>query len=316
MSETKVQLGRRLFYDRRLSVNGTQSCATCHRQELAFTDGRAVSTGATGEPHSRGALSLVNVAYYGALTWSDPGLRKLEQQALVPLFGKHPVELGLAGPEDIALEMLRRDPNYSKLFPTAFPNSGDPFTFGNVAKALAAFERTIISARSPYDRYHSGGEKDAISESAKRGEVLFFSDPPAGCYRCHGGFTFSDAAEDQGRPAPFHNTALYELYPAPNRGVFEHTGRAADLGKFRAPSLRNVALTAPYMHDGSIATLAEVVDHYAAGGRAYGNPNRDPRMRPLALTAQNKADLVAFLKSLTDTAVVTDPRFSDPFGAR
>jgi cytochrome c peroxidase len=316
MSETKVQLGRRLFYDRRLSVNGTQSCATCHRQELAFTDGRAVSAGVTGEPHSRGALSLVNVAYYAALTWSDPALRTLEQQALIPLFGEHPVELGLAGRKDTTLETLRADPVYSKLFPAAFPKASDAFTVANVAKALAAFERTIISARSPYDRYHSGGEKDAISESAKRGEVLFFSDPPAGCYRCHGGFTFSDAAADQGHPAPFHNTALYELYPAPNRGVFEHTGRPADLGKFRAPSLRNVALTAPYMHDGSIATLAQVVDHYAAGGRAHGNPNRDPRMQPLPLTAQNKADLVAFLESLTDAEVATDPRFSDPFRAR
>jgi cytochrome c peroxidase len=316
MSEAKVQLGRRLFYDRQLSVNGTQSCATCHRQEMAFTDGRAVSGGATGETHSRGALSLVNVAYYAVLTWSDPDLRTLEQQALIPLLGKHPVELGLSGREGAALETLRGDPVYSKLFSSAFPKAGDAFTVANVAKALAAFERTIISARSPYDRYHSGGEKNAISESAKRGEVLFFSDPPAGCYRCHGGFTFSDAAEDQRRPAPFHNTALYDPYTAPNFGIFEHTRRIADLGKFRAPSLRNVALTAPYMHDGSIATLAEVVDHYAAGGRAHGNPNRDPRMRPLLLTAQNRADLVAFLESLTDTEVVTDPRFSDPFSAR
>jgi cytochrome c peroxidase len=319
MSEAKVQLGRHLFYDRRLSVNGTQSCATCHRQELAFTDGRAVSAGATGESHSRGAMSLVNVAYYSALTWSDPGLRTLEQQALVPLLGEHPVELGLAGREGAALETLRGDPVYSKLFPAAFPKGGDAFTFVNVAKALATFERAIISARSPYDRYHSGGEKDAISESAKRGEVLFFSDPPTGCYRCHGGFTFSDAVEYQGRPAgavPFHNTALYDPYPAPNLGIFEHTGRVTDSGKFRAPSLRNVALTRPYMHDGSIATLAEVVDHYEAGGRAHGNPNRDFRMRPLTLTARNKADLVAFLQSLTDREVLTDPRFSDPLNSR
>jgi cytochrome c peroxidase len=319
MSEAKAQLGRRLFYDRRLSVNGTQSCATCHRQELAFTDGRAVSVGSIGESHSRGAMSLVNVAYYSALTWSDPALRTLERQALVPLLGEHPVELGLAGSEGEVLETLRGDPAYSKLFPAAFPKGGDPFTLGNVCKALATFERTIISARSPYDRYHSGGEEDAISESAKRGEVLFFSDPPAGCYRCHGGFTFSDAVEYEGLPArsvPFHNTALYDPYLAPNLGVFEHTRRATDLGRFRTPSLRNVAATAPYMHDGSIATLAEVVDHYVAGGRARGNANRDPRIQPLALTAQNKTDLVAFLESLTDTEVLTDTRFSDPVSSR
>jgi cytochrome c peroxidase len=317
MSESKAELGRRLFYDRRLSGNGTQSCATCHRQELAFTDGRAVSIGSTGESHSRGAMSLVNVGYYAALTWSDPALRTLEKQALIPLLGEHPIELGLAGRETAALDALRADPLYRRLFPAAFPGNGDPFTLGNVAKALAAFERTIISARSPYDRYHSG-EKAAISESAKRGEVIFFSDPPAGCYRCHGGFAFSDVVEYEGRavgPVRFHNTALYDPYLAPNRGAFEHTGRAADLGKFRAPSLRNVALTAPYMHDGSIATLAEVVDHYVSGGRAHDNANRDARVHPLALTAQNKADLVAFLETLTDAEVLTDPRFSDPWVA-
>ncbi len=317
MSESKVELGRRLFYDRRLSGNGTQSCATCHRQELAFTDGRTVSLGSTGESHSRGAMSLVNVAYYAALTWGDPTLRTLEKQALIPLLGEHPIELGLGGRETAALDALGAEPLYQRLFPAAFSGNGDLFTLGNVAKALAAFERTIISARSPYDRYHAG-EKDAISESAKRGEVIFFSDPPAGCYRCHGGFAFSDAVMSEGRaagPVPFHNTALYDPYPASNRGAFEHTGRAADLGKFRAPSLRNVALTAPYMHDGSIATLAEVVDHYVSGGRAHGSANRDPRMHPLALTAQNKADLVAFLETLTDAEVLTDPRFSDPWTA-
>jgi cytochrome c peroxidase len=146
--------------------------------------------------------------------------------------------------------------------------------------------------------------------------VLFFSDPPVGCYRCHGGFTFSDATEYEGRPAgvvPFHNTALYDPYLAPNLGVYEHTRRAEDVGKFRVPSLRNVALTAPYMHDGSIATLAEVIDHYVAGGRAHANPNRDPRLRPLDLTTQNKADLVAFLESLTDEEALRDPRFSNPW---
>jgi cytochrome c peroxidase len=315
MSDAKAQLGRRLFYDKRLSANGTQSCATCHKQELAFTDGRATSIGSTGESHSRGAMSLVNVAYYAALTWSDPALRTLEQQALVPLLGEHPIELGLKGRESATLDALRADPVYAAQFPAAFPASSSPFSLANVAKALAAFERTIISARSPYDRYHSG-EKDAISESAKRGEVVFFSDPPGACYRCHGGFTFSDAVESETHPlknAPFHNTALYNPYPAPNLGIFEHTKRPHDRGKFRAPSLRNVALTGPFMHDGSVATLEDAIDHYAQGGRSPDNPDRDPRIHPLHLTAQNKADLIAFLESLTDREILTDLRFSDPW---
>jgi cytochrome c peroxidase len=305
MSEAKVRLGRHLFYDQRMSVNGLQSCATCHKQELAFTDGRAASLGATGQSHSRSAMSLVNVAFSSVLTWSNPNPQSLEEQALIPMLSDHPVELGLRGREGEMLRLFRADPVYRVLFVQAFTDSRDPFTISNIAKALASFERTIISAGSPYDRYYSGGDPDAISDSAKRGEAIFFGDPTAGCFRCHGGFNFSDAQ--------FHNTGLYVTYPAPNLGIYEYTKKLADVGKFRAPGLRNIALTAPYMHDGSIATLEEVLDHYAAGGRGSGNLTKDPRMRRIALTAQNRVDLLAFLRSLTDTTVTCDPRFSNPW---
>jgi cytochrome c peroxidase len=152
MSEAKAQLGRRLFYDTRLSVNGTRSCASCHKQELAFTDGRATPVGATGEAHSRSAMTLVNAAYSSVLTWSDPGMRSLEKQALVPMLGEHPVELGLHGKEQQVLAALQDEPLYRDLFSKAFPVAKDPFTFANISKALACFERTIISARSPYGR--------------------------------------------------------------------------------------------------------------------------------------------------------------------
>ena len=312
----KALLGRYLFYDRRLSVNGRQSCATCHRQELAFTDGRATSLGATGDRHPRSAMSLINVAYAAAFTWGDPTLHTLEQQALVPMFSVQPLELGLRGRESIVLADLQSEPVYRDLFPRAFPESGkQALTFTNIARALATFERTIISARSPYDCFHVGGDRDAISESAKRGETVFFSDPVAGCFRCHGGFNFSDAVTFEGKKAAveFHNTALYKVYPAPNRGVFEHTHRPSDAGKFKVPTLRNIALTAPYMHDGSIATLEGVLDHYAAGGRAKDNSNKDRRMRPIELTPQNRKDLLAFLRALTDEEVLRDPRFSNPW---
>src|SRR5580658_4424634 len=271
MTAAKIELGRYFFYDPRMSVNGKASCASCHKQELAFTDGRAVGVGATGESHSRGAMSLVNVAYSAALTWSNPEMRSLEKQALVPMFGEHPIELGLREGDGF-VPMLRADAKYRALFERAFPAgvpAGDAgrFTIANVTKALASFERSIISARSPYDRYHFGGEDNAVSDSAKRGEVLFFNQHLA-CFRCHGGFNFSDATVSEnnaGREIEFHNTGLYNIagglsYPAPNVGTYEHSKNAADIGKFKAPTLRNIAITAPYMHDGSIATLEGVID--------------------------------------------------------
>jgi cytochrome c peroxidase len=320
MSEAKVRLGRYLFYDTRLSVNGKSSCATCHRQELAFSDGRAIAVGATGQDHPRSAPSLVNVAYSGTLTWSDPGLHALEAQALVPMFGDHPVELGLRRREAAVLRELRSDTVYRALFPAAFPEMRDGFTMPNVAKALASFERTIVSARSPYDRYHYGGDRNAISESAQRGEALFFGDPAAGCFRCHSGFNFSDGK--------YHNTALYNLrgtfsYPWPNLGIYVHTRKLEDVGKFRTPTLRNVALTAPYMHDGSVATLEDAIEHYAAGGRniasgpyagcGHDNQHKDARMTGFVMTKQNRADLLEFLRSLTDRELISDPRFSNPW---
>jgi cytochrome c peroxidase len=318
MSEAKVLLGRYLFYDQRMSVNGTQSCASCHRQELAFTDGRATALGATGQTHPRSSMSLVNVAYAGALTWSNSTLRSLEEQALIPMLSDHPVELGLHDRAGAFLKLIAADPVYRPLFAQAFPESG--VTLANVTKALAAFERTIISARSPYDRYYFGGDRTAISESAQRGQSLFFGDTVAGCFHCHGGFNFSDGA--------FHNTGLYNIpgslhYPSPNLGIYQQTKNLADAGKFRTPSLRNIALTAPYMHDGSIATLEEVLDHYAAGGRTiaggpyagrgHDNPHRDARMTGIALTPQNRQDLLEFLRSLTDTELTHDPRFANPW---
>jgi cytochrome c peroxidase len=297
MSNEKVKLGRFLFYDKRLSGNGTMSCATCHRQELAFTDGRAFPVGVTGQVHPRSAQSIVNAAYYSVLTWSNPDVKRLEEQVLVPMLSNQPVELGLRGHEAATLAAFRSDDAYRDLFPQAFASERDAFTISNIAKALACFVRTIISGRSPYDRFLHDAQPNAISESAKRGELLFFSDGSAGCFRCHSGFNFSDSA--------FHNTALYNPYPEPNPGV--------SLGKFRTPTLRNVAVTAPYMHDGSVKTLDAVLDHYAAGGRSTTNPNKDKLLTGFILTEQNRLDLITFLESLTDTELLHDPRFSDPW---
>jgi cytochrome c peroxidase len=324
LTADKVRLGRYLFYDKRLSGNGTSSCATCHHQELAFTDGRARAVGATGQTHPRSSMSLVNVAYTGAFNWNNPSVHSLEEQALKPMFSTDPVELGVVKAD--LLRLIRSDPVYRALFPRAFPGEGNPYRVANVTKALASFERTILSGGSPYDRFHLAGDPDAISDAAKRGEILFFLDYGGpSCFRCHSGFNFSDAVRV---PAAFHNTGLYNVvgplsYPMPNTGTYEHTRNPGDVGKFKAPTLRNIALTAPYMHDGSIATLGEVVDHYAAGGRTIGqgplagvgreNPLKDPLVHGFPMTPQNRADLVAFLESLTDEGVTHDPRLSDPW---
>lgn len=329
-TEAKVELGRRLFYDPRLSVNRTLSCASCHRQELAFTDARPVSPGALGHLTARNSMTLVNVAYAPVLTWANPLLHTLEQQALVPLLGITPIELGMAGRDQELAERLGADPVYPPLFAKAFPAAPNGISLATVVRALAAFERTLISGRSPYDRYRYEGEIEAIPEAAIRGEALFFSERLE-CHHCHGNFNLNDSVmHERNRlgEVAFHNTGLYDLdgqgaYPEDNTGLLEHTGRPEDMGRFRAPTLRNVELTAPYMHDGSIATLDAVIDHYAAGGRTLSsgphagvgrnNPLKSSFVPGFQLTPEERADLIAFLKSLTDRELLTDPRYSDPW---
>lgn len=329
MTAAKVELGRHLFYDPRLSGNGAQSCASCHRQELAFTDGRATGLGSTGEAHVRGAMSLVNVGYLNAFTWANPVLESLEEQALVPMFGEAPVELGLAGREAELLARLHAEPRYAELFAAAFPEEADPVTVDGVVRGIAAFERSILSYRTPYDRAVYG-DGTPLPEAAERGRELFFGERLE-CFHCHGGFNLSDSVSNENSfftEIQFHNTGLYNLddagaYPPDNQGIFTFTGTPSDMGRFRAPTLRNVALTAPYMHDGSIATLDEVVDHYAAGGRTVAdgpyagvgadNPYKSDFVLGFELTPEERADLLAFLENLTDEALLVDPRYADPW---
>jgi len=333
MSREKVELGRHLFYDRRLSGNETTSCGTCHLQALAFTEGRAHALGSTGELHRRSSMSLVNVAYLPSLTWANPLITRLEQQALLPMFGEEPVELGLAGKEQELLQRLRADATYQKLFPAAFPEDKEPFSLTSITRALASFQRSLISGRSAYDRYASGEDPGALSSSAKRGMALFFSEKTE-CFHCHGGFNFSDSTVHEGKPFAevlFHNTGLYNLdgqgaYPAVDTGLLEVTQQPEDMGRFRTPTLRNIALTAPYMHDGSIATLEEAIAHYQVGGRRITegphagsgelSPLKSSFVKGFTLSEQERDDLASFLRSLTDEEFVRDPRFADPFAVK
>lgn len=329
MSSQKVELGRHLFYEKRLSITGDFSCASCHIQSLAFTDGKAVGIGATGEKHPRNSMSLANIGYNSVLTWANPFMTKLETQALVPMFGEHPVEMGMVGREQQILTMLRDDEKYRRMFIAAFGDNQDAISLSNLTKAIAAFERTLISVNSPYDRYRFGGDAKAISPAAKRGEQLFNSENLE-CFHCHGGINFSDSVMHD-RLAfveiAFHNTGLYNIdaqgaYPANNTGVYEITTKPSDMGRFKAPTLRNIALTAPYMHDGSIPTLEAVIDHYQAGGRTIHtgelagvgskNPWKSEFINGFQLTEAQKSDLIAFLRSLTDETFIHNPQFSDP----
>lgn len=332
MSAAKVDLGRHLFYDPRLSGNGTISCSSCHLQERAFTDGRARSPGATGGLTPRNAPGLANVAWNATYTWANPALVSLERQMEVPLFGDDPVEMGVTdGNRTEILARLRAEPAYPALFRQSFPDDAEPLTMANAIKAIAAFERGIVSVDSRYDRYLEG--KAALSDSETRGMELFFGERGE-CHHCHGSFNFNDQvahARSREVETPFHNTGLYNIggtgaFPYPNRGLFEFTGAPADMGAFRAPSLRNVAVTGPYMHDGSVATLAEVIELYSEGGRdVRSGPNKgDGRLNPhksglitrIGLTSRDKRDLLAFLGTLTDETLLTDPRLSSPWPKR
>jgi cytochrome c peroxidase len=293
MSSAKVALGRRLFFETRLSVTGQYSCASCHVPARAYTDGRAIARGATGQPLVNSAMSLVNVAYNISFGWSKPELQSLEAQMLEPLLNEHPVELGLAGRQASVCNLLAADPEYPAAFARAFPEpnasaradvpvdlGASPITFANIVKAIAAFERTLISRDTPFDHYIFGGDHEAISPQAKRGMQLFYS-ARAGCGSCHSGFNFNgnwrDSRGDTGKPA------------------FANNGVGDQL--MRVPTLRNIAVTAPYMHDGRLVTLDAVLDHYA---RVGGLPESDAKLRTFNLSADERADVIAFLQTLTD----------------
>lgn len=328
MSEDKVELGRYLFYDSRLSADGTQSCASCHAQARAFTDGLVVPLGITGEAGRHNAMSLVNVAYNSSSTWAT-NVAHLEDQAKAPMFGTSPIELGLAGHEDELLARLAGEPVYADLFSRAFAGDAAPISIENVTRAIASFERTILSGGSPFDRFVAG-DTTALGASAQRGLALFESDR-LGCTHCHGGFNLASSYDHAEMAAPqvqFFNTGLYNIdgagaYPASDRGLVEVTGDPAHVGRFRAPTLRNIAVTAPYFHDGSAATLADVIASYARGGRlvATGPNAGDGALSPLksafvtgfTLTAGEQTDLIVFLEALTDHDVLERADLASPW---
>ena len=313
LTPAKIELGRKLFFEARLSADGNISCATCHKPELAFTDGKTVAEGIFGRLGTRNSISVLNTMFNNAQFW-DGRSDTLEQQAIEPLV--NPLEMGNSSHDDV-IDRLRALAGYRAEFQTVF---GGEITIGRLAQAIASFERSLVSGDSPFDRYVAGDER-AISEEAKRGFAIFRG--RGRCARCH---SFSEQ-----RPFftdfSYHNTGVAANDPnfdklarqaataaesvrakdllgqlAKQRGGQE-LGRILvsyqlfDLGAYRTPSLRNIALTAPYFHDGSARTLADVVRFYNGGGKA--NINLEEELHTLGLSEDDQDDLVAFLMSLT-----------------
>ncbi|QEH33305.1 Cytochrome c551 peroxidase precursor [Aquisphaera giovannonii] len=302
ITKGKYELGRQLYFDPRISLDGRESCATCHNPDLGWSDGRKTSTGIKGQKGNRNAPTVFNTAYGKTMFW-DGRAPSLEGQAQGPMI--NPIEMGAQKHQDI-VERLRKVPGYKEQFAKVF---GTDVTLDGMSKAIATFERVAaLSGNSKYDKYNAG-DNDALSESEKRGMVLFglrlstddefkpgVELQKAKCTLCHVGSNFSDEQ--------FHNIGV---------GWDESRKKLADIGRwapvpighkteedrgaFKTPTCRNIELTAPYMHDGSMKTLEEIVEHYDKGGNP--NPALDPDMKPLKLTAQEKADLVAFMKALT-----------------
>ncbi len=302
-----VALGRMLFYDPILSRDSSQSCSSCHKQSLAFTDGQTFSTGIRGEKGKRNAMSIANLAYNLKGMFWDGRSNSLEAQALVPIED----HLEMDDTWENVEKKLRRSKRYPELFRKAFGISNkSEITRDLVTKSLGQFQRTIISSNSRYDKV-VWAKEDFPTDEEQRGLELFFIElgrpiGHPGCSHCHFNPLFTDNN--------YHNNGLDKVA---NLAAFKDLGRGIvtnnqfDNGKFRTPTLRNIALTAPYMHDGRFKTLEEVLDHYSKGG--HGVQNEDPNIQPFPLSAQEKADLIAFLKMLTDESFVTNVSFSNPF---
>jgi cytochrome c peroxidase len=286
----RVELGRSLFYDERLSRSGDVACASCHLQANAFADPHPQSLGVEGRTGTRNASALINEAWGKSFFW-DGRAATLELQAVQPI--ENPLELDETL-DEVALR-LNEDAPMVAAFQRAYAAPPLPET---IPRALASFVRSLISGHSPYDAFKAG-DMTALSEQQQRGEAVFNGERGE-CFHCHVGYNLTS----QG----YRNDGI--AAGDPDSGRFELTHKESDRGKFKTPTLRNIAVTAPYMHDGSLATLEAVVEQYDAGGR--GHANTDPLIQPLGLNATEKADLVAFLRALTDDEFLLNPAFADP----
>lgn len=289
LNDAKVDLGKKLYFDKRLSRDGTVSCATCHDPNKGWTDQAPVSTGIKGQMGGVSAPTVLNAAYYELQFW-DGRAKSLEEQAKGPI--QNPLEMGFT--HDEAVAKIKSIKGYAALFQKAYGKEG--IDIEKIAQAIASFERTVLTGNAPYDRWQAG-DKKAMSASAVRGHTLFHG--KANCAICHDGFNFSNS--------DFHNIGVGMQHKEPNLGRFAVTKEKKHHGAFKTPTLRNLKHTAPYMHDGSEKTLEDVVDYYDKGG--FPNPGLDGRIKPIKLTPEEKKDLIAFMDALNgDPVKIAPPR--------
>jgi cytochrome c peroxidase len=289
-TKARWDLGKKLFYDPILSVDNTISCASCHQPGLAFSDLLPVSLGVSNRLGTRNAPSLANVAYHPYYL-REGGVPTLEMQVLVPIQEHNEFDYNIV----LLAERLNADSAYVAMSMNAYDRLPDPFV---ITRAIATFERSLLSGNSAYDQYTQGKNLSALTAAQVRGMNLFFSNR-TNCTQCHSGFNFTNYA--------FENNGLYEQYEDPGR--FRLTGKEEDRALFKVPGLRNIAMTAPYMHDGSIASLEAVIAHYQSGGK--DNPHKSKFIKPLDLSASEQQDLVQFLTSLTDETFISNPLFKN-----
>lgn len=287
LTQARVELGKMLFFETALSRDSSMSCATCHPQSRAFADDEAISLGIKNRLGFRNVPVLGNVAYHPYF-FREGGSPNLENQVLGPICNFD--EMGFNARE--LADRLKVDTTYERLAQEAYERPIDLFV---VTRALAAYERTMITGDAPWDRFIQG-DSSALNEAEQRGWALFQSEK-AGCTHCHKGIDFSDYS--------FQNNGLYAQYQ--DEGRYRVTLDSSDIGKFKVFTLRNVELSGPYMHDGSLKTLEEVIEHYNSGGSKH--PNQSEHIKPLGLSETEKSDLVAFLKALTDRTFINNPAF-------
>ena len=287
-TQARWELGKKLFFDPVMSIDSSISCASCHNPELAFSDKLALSLGVENRLGTSNASTLANVAYHPYML-REGGVPSLEMQILVPIQEHNEFDYNIV----LLAERLTKIPEYVNMTQTAYERAPDPFT---ITRALANFERSLISGYSRYDHYENYGDENALNASELRGMDLFFS-AKTNCSSCHSGFNFTNYA--------FENNGLYEQYESVGR--FRVTGKESDRATFKIPSLRNIAITSPYMHDGSINNLEDVIAHYNSG--AKNHPQKSELIRPLNLTVGEQNDLLQFLNALTDESFINNPNF-------
>ena len=288
-SKKRWELGKKLFYDPIMSSDSSISCASCHASKLAFSDNVALSLGVENRLGTRNAPTLANVAYHPYFT-REGGVPTLEMQILVPIQEHNEFDFNIL----LIAERLKNNSTYIEMAQEAYERTPDAFV---ITRALACFERSLISGYSRYDQFEEYN-KNTLSKSEQRGMDLFFNDK-TNCASCHSGFNFTNYT--------FENNGLYQTYP--DEGKFRLTQNEVDRALFKVPTLRNIELTAPYMHDGSLSTLEEVIEHYNSGGENH--PHKSNLIAPLNLTKREQKDLIAFLKSLTDESFIQNPLFKN-----